>query len=343
MATAAVRPTTSQASIVWLKRASFGWLLATIAASLWIVMTGASLYAAELVYLVVLVAAVALSIARYIILPVRQRGKARRLTVLLMGLLLMYVALASGRGNMQLEGFFFAVLLSLTHPSVIHFALAKVLGPFAFGRVWCGWACWFAAVFDQLPYNRSRGRLHGAWGGLRYVAFALSLVLVLVLWQAYGYTGGASGRDGLLWFLAGVAVYVLVGIALAVALKDNRAFCKYACPNSVLLKTGAHVTPLRVGGDAARCDDCGACVVLCPMDIRIPDYIRSGDRVMSTECTLCQTCVWACPKNALALTFDFDPAHDERLRLRKRQPSIDWVRALRWRRLVAPWKRSSLG
>jgi polyferredoxin len=326
----------------WLKTLTWGWLVLTIVGSLALVFSHASLYTAEILYLVILIGMTALSIARYIVLPRRRRGKARRLIILLMGLVLLYVALASGRGNMQLEGLLFALLISLTHPSVIHFALAKILGPFGFGRLWCGWACWFAAVFDQLPYSRSRGRLHGAWGHLRYLGFAISVGLVVLLWHDYRYTDGADGRDGLLWFLAGLALYLASGVALAYALKDNRAFCKYLCPNSVLLKTGAHLSPLRVGGDASRCNDCGACNLICPMDIRISDYIQQGQRVLSTECTLCQTCVWACPKDALALSFAFDPAHDERLRLRHQHPHLDWIRGLKLRRLGLPWKRPSL-
>ena len=78
------------------------------------------------------------------------------------------------------------------------------------------------------------------------------------------------------------------------------------------------------------------------MDIRISDYVLNGARVLSTECTLCQTCVWACPQDALSLSFAFDPAHDERLRLRKRHPDLDWLRAHKLRRLLMPWKRPSL-
>ena len=32
-------------------------------------------------------------------------------------------------------------------------------------------------------------------------------------------------------FLAGNALYYIAGIALAFAFKDNRAFCKYLCPD----------------------------------------------------------------------------------------------------------------
>ncbi len=42
------------------------------------------------------------------------------------------------------------------------------------------------------------------------------------------------------------------------------------------------------------------------MDIRVPDYTRGGQRVLSTECSLCQTCVTVCSKDALKMSFGFD-------------------------------------
>lgn len=52
------------------------------------------------------------------------------------------------------------------------------------------------------------------------------------------------------------------------------------------------------------------------MDIRIPDYIKNGQRILSTECTLCQTCVSVCPKDALKLSFGVDLGGKELLRER---------------------------
>jgi len=49
-------------------------------------------------------------------------------------------------------------------------------------------------------------------------------------------------------------------------------------------------------------------------DNRIPDYTRNGQRVLSTECTLCQTCLSVCPQDALKLSFGFDLGGKELLR-----------------------------
>jgi formate hydrogenlyase subunit 6/NADH:ubiquinone oxidoreductase subunit I len=52
------------------------------------------------------------------------------------------------------------------------------------------------------------------------------------------------------------------------------------------------------------------------MDVRIPEYIKNEQRVLSTECSLCQTCTTVCSKDALKLTFGFDIGGKELLRER---------------------------
>ncbi len=282
---------------------------------------------------IALIVSEALAITLYVIAPRKQRNTVRRLIVFLMGTILFSLTVFSGRGNMQIEGLFFGVLLTLTHPAVLHYTLAKIAGPLLFGRVWCGWACWFAALFDQLPYRRSKGRLRGHWGWLRYAHFALSLGLVLLFWFGYGYRDGANGVSGLLWFLVSAGLYILSGIILAIVLKDNRAFCKYICPINVPLKLSSSRALLRITGDAAKCNDCHACALICPMDIQIPQYVTGGQRVSSTECTLCMNCINVCPKDALSLSLKWDHSA-EKLRPRKRQADLDWLRGLKFGRVL---------
>jgi ferredoxin len=55
---------------------------------------------------------------------------------------------------------------------------------------------------------------------------------------------------------------------------------------------------------------------MCPMDVRISDYILKGQRVLSTECSLCQTCITVCAQDALKLSFGFDLGGKDLLRER---------------------------
>ena len=88
------------------------------------------------------------------------------------------------------------------------------------------------------------------------------------------------------------------------------------CPVAVPLKLTSRFSLLKIGTTAAQCNDCRACEKVCPMDIQISNYVQAEQRVLSTECTLCQTCVTACAKDALKLSFGFDVGGREALQLR---------------------------
>lgn len=284
--------------------------------------------------LVYWIASIALAVVNFIMVPNRKRAAARRPVIFLLGMFLFVLAAFSGRGNMQLEGLFMGLMIGLAYPPILHYAIAKIIGPLGFGRIWCGWACWFAGVFDQLPYKRSRGRLPGRWGWVRFIHFALVFVGVMGFWFGFGYRDFAFGLTAIYWFLLSVLMYYLSGLILAVALRDNRAFCKYLCPISTLLKSGARYSLLKVDGDAAKCDECQACTMLCPMDVDVPKYIKADTRVLSTECTLCMACVNACPTHALRFSLGVDVGGVEHLRQRARNHDFEQLRGLRLRRLL---------
>lgn len=258
---------------------------------------------------------VALGMGLYATLPRARKALGRRLALVLVGgYMLGYVGLGL-QENVQLEGFFSYLLAGFFSGSLIHCAVAKVFGPLLWGRGWCGWACWTAMVLDLLPWTQSPGRVASAPRGLRSAHFAASLGLVAALWVA-GYRVTSHGAHALAWLVAGNALYFGAGIGLAALLRDNRAFCKHLCPVTVPLRAGSRFSLLKVAGDASACTGCGACTKQCPMDVRVPDYVRAGERVLSTECVFCQSCITACPKRALRLSFGLDASASERLRLR---------------------------
>jgi Pyruvate/2-oxoacid:ferredoxin oxidoreductase delta subunit len=79
------------------------------------------------------------------------------------------------------------------------------------------------------------------------------------------------------------------------------------------MKFGSRLSLLKIKGDPAKCTDCKACARLCPMDIDIPAYVRTGSRVTSSECTLCNTCTTVCSTGSLAMTFGTDIGLRDRL------------------------------
>ena len=233
--------------------------------------------------------------------------RGRRLVILVIGATLFGVSLALAR-NAQLEGFLFGLLSGVLVGPVTHYLLAKGAFALVAGRVWCGWACWTAALLDQLPYRSSPGWLPGGARRVRYVAFVATLLLVLVLAFGFGYGGGAVGPGAATWFVVGNALYWLAGIALAVALRDNRAFCKYACPVAAVLSVSTRPALVKVAGDPASCAACvsQACTSQCPMSIDIPAYVVAEKRLLASECIMCLHCVAVCSPNTLAVSVGFD-------------------------------------
>jgi ferredoxin-type protein NapH len=246
----------------------------------------------------------------------------RRTVILLVGATLFGVSLALAR-NVQLEGLFFGLLTGVAVGPVVHYLLGKVLIPLPLGRVWCGWACWTGAIVDQLPFRRPAGWLAIPYRRGRLLHFVLSLALVSTLVLALGYRGGAVGQQASLWFLVGNAVYAVLAIGLALRLRDNRAFCKYACPVSVILRITARPALVKIAGDAEACRSCSsrACTTLCPMDVDIPAYVSDGTRILSTECILCGHCVAVCPPNTLGFSVSLDVGGLEYLQSREANPS----------------------
>ncbi len=118
------------------------------------------------------------------------------------------------------------------------------------------------------------------------------------------------------WLAVGNVLYYVVGIALAVLLKDNRAFCKYVCPIPVLQKVGARFSLWRMRINPDECSDCGKCEKECPMNIKLLTYKNANQRILSTECIICNTCANVCPKSAIKLTTGFDVVRVEHLNYR---------------------------
>ncbi len=236
---------------------------------------------------------IGISISLGMFLLIKRHPYGRRIVQLLVGLyMLVYLGLICGE-NMQIEGFWYYLFSGVFEAATIHYAVAKIFGPLLFGRGWCGYACWTAMVLDFLPYKVPR-HPRKKLGWIRYVTFVASLIFVAALFL----TGTQHMERIMFWaFIIGNAMYYLVGIVLAYALQDNRAFCKYVCPITVFLKPMSYFSLLRIRCNPDKCISCGKCKRVCPMQVDVTDPSRK--RLNGTECILCMECVKNCPKQAL--------------------------------------------
>ncbi len=236
------------------------------------------------------------SLALGMLLYIRRWKYARHVVQFLVGgYMLVYLGVIC-RENMQIEGFWYYLFSGVFEAAVIHYAVAKIFGPLLFGRGWCGYACWTAMVLDLLPYKEPQQPGKKRLGWIRYALFAGSLLFVGAL-----FVFDVVGKEQILWisFLAGNALYYAVGVALAFAFRDNRAFCKYICPVTVFLKPTSYFSLLRVKCDEEKCVSCGKCRKVCSMNVNPSSNSRKREN--ATECILCLRCVEECPKKALKL------------------------------------------
>lgn len=208
--------------------------------------------------------------------------------------MLIYLGIISNE-NMQIEGFWYYLFLGVFEAAVIHYLVAKIIGPIIFGRGWCGYACWTGMILDLLPYKVPKEK-RKKLGFIRYITFSLSFIFVAILF-IFKFN---NLSNIMFWaFIIGNVIYYITGISLAFIFKDNRAFCKYICPITIFLKPASYFALIRVKRDKDKCINCKKCIKSCPMNVDMLDNSRK--RKNATECILCNNCVRNCPKKALHL------------------------------------------
>ncbi len=259
-----------------------------IAITLWMI-SGSIFYLYNFSY-------IGFSITVGLVLYIRKYSHARMVVQFAVGsYMLVYLGILSHE-NMQIEGFWCYLFLGVFQAAVIHYAVAKIFGPFLFGRGWCGYACWTAMILDLLPYKVPVKPRKEKLGFIRYTVFTISLLFMSALFIFHV----ADLERIMLWsFIIGNIIYYGIGIALAYTLKDNRAFCKYVCPITVFLKPASYYALIRVKMDEEKCIQCGKCRRVCPMNVDMLDNSRK--RLNGTECILCTECVKSCPTGALEI------------------------------------------
>jgi len=239
----------------------------------------------------------------------RSLKQLQRRVVLLAGGLSVLAPALLGAGTLDLEGFFLLLFAGTAGAALGHTLVTVIAGPLVFGRALCGWGCWRAMVLELLPARRGPGRRRGAWALLPYLGLATSAGAALGL-LALGHRPPAptgAPTASLLPVLVACSVYYAASIGLALALGDQRAFCKYLCPSSAILRFTSRPALLRIAARPDACTGCGACSRVCPMDVDVAALAAAGGRIGPGACVLCQRCVHACPKDALQLTFGAAP------------------------------------
>ena len=145
------------------------------------------------------------------------------------------------------RGFWYYLFTGVFEAATIHYAVAKIFGPLLFGRglvrlrLLDGHGVGFSALQNAVGTEKKIG-----W--IRYLTFAASLIFVAALFLA---KVGNIERIMFWAFIIGNVAYYAVGIALAFAFKDNRAFCKIHLPDHRISEADELFFSVRVKCDKA--------------------------------------------------------------------------------------------
>lgn len=181
------------------------------------------------------------------------------------------------------------------------------------GRMPCGWICPFGFLQDLLfkvPVPELRLPRHVRWG--RY-AFLLGLTVLIPLLTAESWFSRLCPMGALEGGLLLKAVpprnplpptgwFFQMKIAILLAflfwfMFSRRPFCRAVCPLGAMLGACNRISLYRMRVDIEKCDSCGKCRKVCPVDI---DIFEDPD---SADCIRCQECRSACPRGAISGGF----------------------------------------
>lgn len=240
----------------------------------------------------------------------KDKDLGRRISILMISPVFLIFLGVFQHENLQLEETVFYIAAGYITRVLIHYIIAKILGPFIWGRGFCGWACWTAAILEWLPIKENRA-IPKKYTHIRYIVLVIS-ILIPILFIQFGYDFfnnhiyGDSGNlfqhhktHQLIWFLVGNGIYYATAIPLAFIFKKKRAFCKIACPVALIMKLQTRVALIKLKPTDNECIECGTCNKNCPMDVDVMFYIKNGKSITSTECILCDICRNVCPVNAI--------------------------------------------
>lgn len=178
-----------------------------------------------------------------------------------------------------------------------------------FGRIICGFLCPFGLV-QELLYKIPSGKLKkSVWtrrlSFLKYIVLVVFVVIIPMVFLVPGFckyicpAGTLEGGIPLLLKneplrqMAGLLFswkVLLLAAVLFSAVFVFRSFCRFLCPLGAFYGLFHRFSLFGMRVDKEKCNDCGACIRHCKMDVK-----KVGD----AECIQCGECMESCSRCAL--------------------------------------------
>lgn len=224
------------------------------------------------------------------------------------------VPLADPLAMLQVAAATFSATPSMLAGAGISLLLAVVLGP-----VFCSWLCPFGFLSELARRGKKKNGVvkasfnpfliksgiaaAGLLAILTFVPMPLLTQLSMPAWFTQFWQHAITHRD-VLW----PAVVLIPAALLLEVVANSRLWCRYVCPQSVLISLAGLAFPKRLQVRfARRACTCKAsdraCVAACSLDLNP----RETTPAQKLECTNCGDCIDACAKRGGALRFGFAP------------------------------------
>ncbi|WP_081673435.1 redoxin family protein [Butyrivibrio sp. FC2001] len=185
------------------------------------------------------------------------------------------------------------------------------------GRTICGWICplgMLQELLHKIPTPKlKKSRFTRALSYLKYIIIVIFVVSIPVYYGIFQgipvpgfckYICPAGTSEGAMLmipknpsFLSMLGPiftqkFIIMVIVILACIFCYRSFCRFLCPLGAIYGIFNKLSVIGVKVDANRCNNCGACVRFCKMDVK-----KVGDH----ECIHCAQCVARCNQGALSM------------------------------------------
>lgn len=209
-----------------------------------------------------------------------------------------------------------AISASADRPAFYVVGIILLFGMFL-GRVICGFLCPFGLIQEllhKIPVKKlKKNKITQNLTCIKYVILGIFVVMIPLFFGLRKqplpafckYICPAGTLEGALMLmlhpdnadlrsLTGGIFYWKLAVLIAMVISCVfifRAFCRFICPLGAIYSLFSKIALLGVRVDMNKCNNCGACVKTCKMDIK-----NVGDR----ECIQCGECINVCPEKAIS-------------------------------------------
>lgn len=180
------------------------------------------------------------------------------------------------------------------------------------GRGWCSWVCFYGGMDEGFSRILPRPLIRRISPVLRYVPFAVLLVIVLISatfltptycewlcpYKAVTEFAAVTNTKILIQTVIFIALFVGLVIVFPI-LTGKRTQCSLFCPMGAFQSFSNKINIFGIRIDKDKCKQCGACVKACPTLSLDDGSVAAGTPLMT--CTKCGRCVDTCKFGAVSI------------------------------------------